>query len=131
MDKEESAIQTRYIIGTGLIILGIIIVMLAMRTPKVTTTSETVSVSISETAKSTKAKNAESESSTELPDYPLDINTATAEEFMTIDGLGEHKAKLIVAYREQYGEYSSIYDLTNIKGITAEYIKNIEAYLTV
>ena len=130
MDKAESAIQTRIIIGTGLLILGIMIVILALRTPQIAVNSETVSVSATSESQSTIAAT-DKESTSVHPDYPLDINTATAEEFMTIDGIGEHKAKLIVAYREQYGDYSNIYELTKIKGITAEYIKSIEAYITV
>ena len=100
MDKAESAIQTRIIIGTGLLILGVMIVILALRTPQIAVNSETVSVSATSESQSTIATT-DKESTSVQPDYPLDINTATAEEFMTIDGIGEHKAKLIVAYREQ------------------------------
>lgn len=128
MDKEESALQTKIIIGTGLIILGVIIVMVALRTPEVTTSSAVVSASETQTVESGKKSK---ESTSALPDYPLDINAATAEEFMTIDGIGEHKAKLIVAYREQNGEYTSIYQLTNISGFTSENVKLLEPYLTV
>ncbi|MBQ9516621.1 MAG: helix-hairpin-helix domain-containing protein [Eubacterium sp.] len=126
MDKEESKIQSKILIGTGLIILGVIIVMIALRTPRIAVNTETVSATAA-----TETTTVTTESTAPLPDYPLDLNTATAEDFMTIDGVGEHKAKLIVAYREQNGEYTDIYQLTNIKGFTPEFVDSLKPYITV
>ena len=126
MDKEESKIQSKILIGTGLIILGVIIVMSALRTPRIAVNTETVSATAA-----TETNTVTTESTAPLPDYPLDLNTATAEDFMTIDGVGEHKAKLIVAYREQNGEYTDIYQLTNIKGFTPEFVDSLKPYITV
>ena len=126
MDKEESKIQSKILIGTGLIILGVIIVMSALRTPRIAVNTETVSATAA-----TETTTVTTESTAPLPDYPPDLNTATAEDFMTIDGVGEHKAKLIVAYREQNGEYTDIYQLTNIKGFTPEFVDSLKPYITV
>ena len=84
MDKEESKIQSKILIGTGLIILGVIIVMIALRTPRIAVNTETVSATAA-----TETTTVTTESTAPLPDYPLDLNTATAEDFMTIDGPGE------------------------------------------
>lgn len=47
----------------------------------------------------------------------LDINQATESDLMTLSGIGESKAKSIVAYRESNGKFQKIEDLMNITGI--------------
>lgn len=47
----------------------------------------------------------------------ININTANAEELMSISGIGEAKAASILAYREKNGKFNSIEDLMNIPGI--------------
>ena len=49
---------------------------------------------------------------------PVDINTATAEQLSeALTGVGPAKAAAIVAYRDQYGPFRSLADLTNVKGV--------------
>ncbi len=49
---------------------------------------------------------------------PLDINTATAAEFAAVmSGVGEKKAEAIVAFREANGNFESIEQLAQVKGI--------------
>jgi len=48
---------------------------------------------------------------------PVEINHATAEEFMTLKGIGVKKAGDIIAYRSANGPFKSIEDLAKIKGI--------------
>jgi len=49
---------------------------------------------------------------------PLDINTATAAEFAAVmSGVGEKKADAIVAFREANGNFESIEQLAQVKGI--------------
>ena len=50
-------------------------------------------------------------------DERMDINTATAEQLMTLSGIGEAKAANIIAYRESSGGFSSVEDLMNVSGI--------------
>jgi len=50
-------------------------------------------------------------------DGKVNINTATVEELTQLTGIGESKAKSIVAYREENGFFSSIEDLLNVSGI--------------
>lgn len=47
----------------------------------------------------------------------VNINTANADELTTLKGIGESKAALIIAYREEHGEFKSLDDLTKVKGI--------------
>lgn len=56
-------------------------------------------------------------SSIETPNGKININTATVSDLMTLDGIGEVKAKAIVEYREQNGFFKSIDDITLVKGI--------------
>jgi len=49
---------------------------------------------------------------------PVNINTANAEELAeSLDGIGEAKAKAIVAYRTANGGFKSADALTDVKGI--------------
>jgi competence protein ComEA len=48
----------------------------------------------------------------------VNINTADAETIArNLSGIGESKAKAIVAYRESNGEFATPYELVNVKGI--------------
>ncbi len=48
----------------------------------------------------------------------ININTADKETLMSvIKGVGEKKAEAIIAYRNENGNFKSIDELTNVKGI--------------
>lgn len=47
----------------------------------------------------------------------ISINTATKEELMELDGVGEVTAEKIIAYREENGGFQKIEDLMNVSGI--------------
>lgn len=61
----------------------------------------------------------------------LDLNTATAEELMRIEGVGEKTARRIIAYREEIGGFRFIEQLMDIEGIGEKKFSNWSAYLTV
>ena len=56
-------------------------------------------------------------SQSQVPDEKVDLNTATAEELMTLPGIGEKRAADIIADREANGPFRSPEELTRVKGI--------------
>lgn len=61
----------------------------------------------------------------------VNINTATAEQLMAIDGIGEKTAADIVAYREEHGAFDDVEELLNIKGIGEKKLEKWRDYLCV
>jgi competence protein ComEA len=60
----------------------------------------------------------------------VNINTASASELAAINGLGEVKAKAIVAYREQNGPFKSVDDLKEVKGIGEQMLAKLRPQIT-
>ncbi len=55
--------------------------------------------------------------SSQESDGLVDINQAGEEELMTLPGIGQSKAAVIIQYREEHGDFQSIEELMNIPGI--------------
>ena len=49
---------------------------------------------------------------------------------MSINGLGEAKAKAIIKYREENGYFKIIDDLLNVSGIGEALLEKIKEYIT-
>ena len=60
----------------------------------------------------------------------LNINRATAAELETLPGIGPELAGRIIAYREQYGDFLSVDELTAVRGIGEKKLAAIRAYIT-
>lgn len=67
----------------------------------------------------------EREAKTEQALKPVNINIATEEELIAVEGIGPTLAQRIVAYREEHGPFASIEELDNVKGIGMSLIENI------
>ena len=52
----------------------------------------------------------------------VDLNSATAEELLNLNGIGKSKSQKIVKYREEKGCFKSIDELANIEGISKKII---------
>ena len=59
--------------------------------------------------------------------FALDINTASAEEFVKVKGIGAKKAEKIVSYREEHGKFNSVEELKNVKGVGEKIIAAIKS----
>ena len=61
----------------------------------------------------------------------VNLNQADAKELMTLSGIGESKAKLILDYRSQHGSFTKIEDLMKISGIKEGVYNKIKDNITV
>ena len=61
----------------------------------------------------------------------IDINQADVTQLATLSNIGVKKAQQIIAYRELHGQFGSIEDLQNVKGIGKATIEKNRARLMV
>ncbi|OQZ02494.1 MAG: hypothetical protein B6D35_01170 [Candidatus Brocadia sp. UTAMX2] len=61
----------------------------------------------------------------------LDVNTSPWYELVLLPKLGEAKAKAIVAYREKYGNFKTLDELTKVKGIGTSITEAIRDHLII
>lgn len=61
----------------------------------------------------------------------VNINTATVEELDSLPGIGEVKAKAIVEYRETFGLFHTVDELTKVSGIAKSTMEKLRPYVTV
>lgn len=101
----------------------------------VSASSEEVSQAVSESSVSDPKETAEQNTTTEQPEetqqFQININTATKEELMLLDGIGEKMAERIIAYRTEYGLFTSLEQLKNVKGIGEKTYQDIVMYITI
>jgi competence protein ComEA len=60
----------------------------------------------------------------------ISLNSATIEELMTLPGIGESKAKLIIEYRNTNKGFKEIEEIKNVKGIGNSIYEKIKDFLT-
>ena len=65
-----------------------------------------------------------------VPNVKVSLNNATLEEFLTLPGIGEAKAKEIINYREEKGEFTDINQLKEVKGIGDALFEAIKESIT-
>ncbi len=75
------------------------------------------------------SENAEAKESTASVIFPLDINSATAEELTAVKGLGSVTARNIVEYRALNGCFYSLDELLNVKGIGSHKLEELKDYI--
>jgi competence protein ComEA len=65
------------------------------------------------------------------PSAPVNLNSATAEQLDTLDGVGPATAQKILEYRTQHGGFSSVDDLAQVSGIGPKKLEALKAQVTV
>ncbi len=68
-----------------------------------------------------------------LPEHQqmVNINTASVEELIALPYIGEVRACSIVSYREEYGGFVDISELSEVSGISEALFKKLRPYITV
>lgn len=61
----------------------------------------------------------------------INLNTATMEELMTLPGIGQSKAKDIIAYRLANGNFTKLESLMQVKGIGQATYDKLKSYITI
>jgi competence protein ComEA len=59
----------------------------------------------------------------------VNINTATVEELQLLPGIGEARAKAVIALRKQNGGFKSVDELAQVKGIGETAMKRLRPYV--
>lgn len=63
--------------------------------------------------------------------FPLDLNTATAEELQALPGIGAVRAQAIVDYRTEHGPFRYVEDLRGVSGIGESTLAKVMDYVTI
>ncbi len=61
----------------------------------------------------------------------VNINTADEAALTSVKGIGKTRAKAIIAYRETNGAFTSVDDLTKVKGIKGKALAKFKEQITV
>jgi competence protein ComEA len=61
----------------------------------------------------------------------INLNTATKEELVALPGIGPTKAQAILDYRSSHGQFKSIEEVKDVKGIGAKRFEKLKGELTV
>lgn len=61
----------------------------------------------------------------------INLNTATAADLMTLPGIGESKANLIISYRDENGPFNATTDIMLVRGIKDGLYNKVKDYICV
>lgn len=122
--------------------LGIVVLYIGLSQPKIVVRNNDNTSSASQNAQNTNVdedityfqNNSENNNafvSEKQFAYPVNLNTATVEYLMSVEGIGENRAWQIVSYRNEIGRYTSVEQIKNISGIGDGVYEQISPYLTV
>lgn len=62
---------------------------------------------------------------------PVDLNTASVEQLTELPGIGPALASRIVEYREKAGQFESVEELMNVRGIGEKSFAKLEPHVRV
>jgi competence protein ComEA len=61
---------------------------------------------------------------------PVDVNSASEQQLMSVPGIGASLAKRIVDFRDKNGKFANVDDLMKVQGIGEKSIEKLRPYLT-
>ncbi len=67
--------------------------------------------------------------SNEIHEWRVNINTASVDELDLLPGIGPSIAQRIVDYRTEFGPFTQIMQLANVKGIGEATVRNLKDYV--
>lgn len=79
----------------------------------------------------TYAVNSVSFESKDATQKQVNINTADEDTLRTVSGIGEAKARAIIEYRNEHGDFSSVDELLNVSGIGEKLLEKIKPFITI
>jgi competence protein ComEA len=65
------------------------------------------------------------------PTGVVNLNTATEDELTLLPGVGPSKAQAILAWRQKYGAFKKVDDLTKVKGFGHKTMKKLKPFLAI
>lgn len=65
-----------------------------------------------------------------LPGEVIDVNTADIYELQRLPGIGEKRARDIIAWREEHGPFKTVDELTGVPGIGPVILDNLREYVS-
>lgn len=95
---------------------------------EITTTTKNTKVTSTTTKKSSESKS-ESKQEEISVEFPINLNTATLEELMALDGIGEVTAQKIIDYRTQIGGFTNRSQLLEVNGIGEKKLAKIYDFI--
>lgn len=69
--------------------------------------------------------------SSSTDNQPVNLNTAQLSDLTNVPGIGPAKAQAILSYREEQGQFQSVEQLKDVKGIGDKTYENLRSYFTV
>lgn len=138
---KESKYQTMIMVGITLVFLSGVMIYVSLTSPRVyveETTSHLITYDVQTQAtqgqtvvQTTQATANTTKQYTKSYSNVVNLNTCTQEELTRISGIGEKRAMLIIAYREEIGGYTSVEQIKNIRGIGDATFEKVAPYLAV
>jgi competence protein ComEA len=63
-------------------------------------------------------------------DGPIDLNSASEADLLTLPGIGPARARAILAYRRDKGSFAAVSDLGRVTGFGRSLVARLTPYLT-
>jgi competence protein ComEA len=86
---------------------------------------------VASVAPSRTPRSAPQAAATATPQFPINLNTATAEQLEAIPGIGPVLAQRIIEYRQTHGRFQSVDELLEVRGIGPKRLENMRPYVVV